>query len=667
DRRVPLPAGRPAKLGFAAVDKSLADAVTVPAGYTASVLYATGDPLAAEITDYANDGSDDAASFARRSGDHHDGMSFFGLGEDDAPDAAVSERGLLCVNHESVSTLFVHANGATVSGGVRTVAEEVWRELYLHGVSVVELRRDARGQWRLRRDSPYNRRIHAASELELSGPLRGAAAMVTQFSPDGTRTRGTVHNCSNGVTPWGTYLTCEENWAGQFRRLPVADNALRTAKEVTALARYGVSGPGRHFWATVTPDTDDQMFGRWNAMVRGASAAEDYRNVANTFGWVVELDPYTPSSVARKRTAMGRLAREGAVAAKAEAGRPVVFYSGDDTRNEYIYKYVSAAPWDPADALRGDRLAVGDKYLDAGTVYAAKFHPDGTGTWLPLGFGEPGISPDNAAYPFADAADVALHTRLAADAAGATKMDRPEWAAVDPLTGAVYVTLTNADPLARPLTATDAANPRHYNHPRTDGEVTTAQWGNPNGHIIRWLEPSPEATTFSWDIFLFGAGQGDPPAVNMSGLSQDNDFSSPDGLWFSARTSICWIETDDGAATDVSNCMLLAALPGSVGDGERTTVHNTDERGQARAVRTRIGARPGARLRRFLVGPVGCELTGLTESPDGCALFVNIQHPGEGTVELSAPRSTWPSSQPGARPRSATIVITRDDGGRIGL
>ncbi len=660
----PVPT-RPAALGFTAVAKSLADTVTVPAGYTASVLYSLGDPIAAGVSAYANNGSDAAASFAQRAGDHHDGMHYFGLDGSGYGEGS-SDRGLLCMNHEAITPLFLHPTGQTVVAGVRTVAEEVQREFYLHGVSIVEVNRSAAGAWSYVQNSPFNRRVHTLTEVELSGPVRGNAAVATRFSPGGTRTRGTVNNCANGYTPWGTYLTCEENWAGYFRRVAAEDNPNRTAKEVRSFARYGVAGTGRELWATVTPDTADQQYGRWNTMVLGATAADDYRNVANTFGWVVEIDPFTKASVPRKRTALGRFGHEGAWPATPVAGKPLVYYAGDDSRGEYIYKYVSAANWDPADATRTDRLAVGDKYLDSGKLYVARFKADGTGEWLELAFGQNNITPAYADYAFADQADVLLNARLAADAAGATKMDRPEWGAVDPVTGAVYFTLTNNNATLRALDLTDAANPRHYNDPKAGA----AQFGNPNGHIIRWQETSPEVTTFTWDVYLFGANaDASASDVNLSALTADNDFSSPDGLWFSPKTNICWIQTDDGAYTDVTNCMMLAALPGTVGDGGAKTITNTNQAGMTRQVTTRVGAQPGTKLRRFLVGPVDCEITGIAETPDGKALFVNIQHPGENTAaaNLATPLSTWPASVAGARPRSSTIVITRTDGGVIGV
>jgi hypothetical protein len=397
-----------------------------------------------------------------------------------------------------------------------------------------------------------------------------------------------------------------------------------------------------------------------------ADGSDDYRNAPNTYGWNVEIDPFYPSSTPKKRTAMGRFAHEGAWIARPVAGKPIVYYMGCDSRNEYIYKFVSTANWDPADANRTDRMSVGDKYLDSGKLYVARFNADGTGTWLELSLGVNNITTTNTTYPFADAADVVINARLAADAAGATKMDRPEWGAVDPVTGAVYLTLTNNNATLRTLAATDAANPRHYNDVRTTG---TAQRGNPNGHIIRWKESSPEALTFNWDIFLFGArSTADAANVNISGLTADNDFSSPDGLWFSRASNICWIQTDDGAYTDVTNCMLLAALPGSVGDGGVKTITNTDSTGATKQVQTFVGAPlPAAKLKRFLVGPKDSEITGITETPDGKAIFVNIQHPGEDSTSVTSPSSTWPSTTAGTRPRSATIVITRTDGGVIGV
>ena len=671
----PPPAGpaRPSSLGFSAVPKSLADSVALASGYTSTVLYRLGDPINAATPAYGNVGADMPASFEFRAGDHHDGMHYFGLSASGTFSPTSSDRGLLVMNHEAITPAFLHPTGQTTTGAgaaqVRTVPDEVTREFYVHGVSVIEVQRVG-GTWSYKQDSTFNRRVHTLTDCILSGPAGGTAQMITKYSTNGTRTRGTVNNCANGYTPWYTYLACEENWAGYFRRIVATDNPNRTAKEITSFNRYGVAGNGRELWATVTPDTADNLYGRWNAMKVGASAdgSDDYRNVANTYGWNAEIDPFSPTganATPKKRTAMGRLGHEGAWPARAVAGKPIVFYMGDDSRNEYIFKYVSNAVWDPADATLG--MAAGDKYLDAGKLYVAKFNADGTGNWIELSLSNPAVA-GFATYAFANEADVLINTRLAADAVGATKMDRPEWGAVDPVNGDVYLTLTNTNAASRPVAATDAANPRHYNDPTTTG---TAQFGNPNGHIIRWRETSPEVLSFTWDIFLFGANaSADPTNVNVSGLTDDNDFSSPDGCWFSQATNICWIETDDGAFTDVTNCMLLAALPGGVGDGGPRTITSIDAMGATKQTQTFVGAPQGTKLRRFLVGPKDCELTGVAETPDGTTLFINIQHPGENSpvATIGDPNtftSHWPEGG-SARPRSATLAITKNGGGTVG-
>ncbi|RYY05312.1 MAG: DUF839 domain-containing protein, partial [Alphaproteobacteria bacterium] len=279
-------------------------------------------------------------------------------------------------------------------------------------------------------------------------------------------------------------------------------------------------------------------------------------------------------------------------------------------------------------------------------------------------------------YPFADQADVLVNARLAADALGATPMDRPEWTAVNPATGEMYCTLTNN--ASRSAGRVDAANPRAYTDPKTDGRA--ASTGNVNGHVIRLRETADtsEATTFAWDIYAFGAGSDlDPNNINLSQLDATNDFSSPDGMWFGLpsnvtgqATPLLWLQTDDGSYTDVTNCMMLAAIPGTVGDGGTRTVVNSLGGASSSAV-TRIGKTPGTTLRRFLVGPKQCEITGIHSTPDGKSLFVNIQHPGEGGGAGNN-TSSWPYTQTGAatgsaRPRSATIVITKDDGGVVGI
>ncbi|MEJ7686299.1 MAG: PhoX family phosphatase [Variovorax sp.] len=659
------------KLSFAAVQKSLADMVAVPAGYTASVIYRMGDPIATGVPAYANDGTDDPLTYDRRSGDQHDAITFYGVNVSNKWDPKNATRGLLAMNHEAIVPVFLHPTGQTITGSgataVRSVPGEVQREFFLHGVSIIEVNKSASAStWSYKQDSTLNRRIHTLTDMTLSGPVAGTDYVKTKYSTGGTKTRGTVNNCADGSTPWGTHLTCEENWAGYFRRITSTDNPARTAKEVVGFARYGVGGNGRELWATVTPDTADDLYGRWNTAIVGATATVDYRNVSNTYGWVVEIDPFAPTSTPKKRTALGRFGHEGACLGPVVVGKPLVWYMGDDSQNEYLYKYVSNKAWDAADI--GGGIAAGDKYMDDGKLYVARFNADGTGNWLELKLGVNGITAANAAYAFADAADVLIHARLAADAAGATKMDRPEWTAVNPTNGEVYLTLTNN--ASRLVTNTDAANPRSYNDPKG----VTPQKGNPNGHVVRFSDAAgdPAGTTFKWDVYLFAARSTASGDVNLSALTADNDFSSPDGMWFSrAAPGLLWLQTDDGKYTDVTNCMMLAALPGKVGDGAARTITNVDGAMSATQA-TIVGKAPGTDgLRRFLVGPKQCEITGIAESGDGRALFVNIQHPGEDTsvANIGNPAlygSHWPDGGT-ARPRSATVVITRNDGGLIGL
>lgn len=662
-------------LGFTAIAKSLADRVTVPTGYTANVLYAVGDPIKAGIAAYVNDGTD--GDMDQRAGDHHDAIAFFGLDADGDWDKTVSTRGLLVMNHEQITQQFLHVVKPD-NTQVRTEAE-VRKEMAAHGVAIVEVAKTG-SDWATLTASPFNRRITPTTPIDIHGPVRGSAFVVTQYDPTGETTRGTVNNCAHGVTPWGTYLTCEENWSGYFKR--GGDAASRSTGDNASLARYGlgpnVTGFAHRNWASVAGDE----FQRWLITVTGASTdgADDYRNEANTMGWVVEIDPFDPTARPRKRTTMGRFAHEGAWIAPPIVGEPVVFYMGDDNRNDYVYKFVSSAAYDPSD--RG--LAAGDKYLDSGTLYVAKFKDDGTGEWLELSHNVNGLNASNAAYPFVNQAAVLVNARLAADYVGATKMDRPEWAAINPFNGEVYLTLTNNSnrrPLGTALTGSqlvlDPANPRAYLDVKGAG---TNQKGNVNGHIIRWRESGvQDALTFRWDIFLFGAqSDASAAAVNLSGLNANNDFSSPDGLWFDDR-GVLWIQTDDGGYTDVTNCMMLAARPGTVGDGSSRSVTSTLD-GISQTVATHAGrALADADLRRFLVGPKECEITGVCMTPDGKSMFVNIQHPGEDLVATLGTPSTYGSRWPNGtdatadaatgldRPRSATIVIQRSDGGVIGL
>jgi len=680
----------PAKLKFKAVEKNVTDEVTVPKGYSVAILTALGDPILSGVPAFKNDGTD--VNYAGRIGDHGDALHFFGLHpETGRRDDNSSRRGILAQNHENLNVQYLHPDGPTTTAAGARPEEEAIKEIEAHGVSFVEVRDTAklgrreggkktRSTWEFVQGGPLNRRVTPNTPTEIHGPARGSDLLRTKFSPQGTAGRGTINNCANGVTYWGSLLTCEENWAFYFLRS--GDDAQRSPEELVALRRYGVtSSSGNYGWSSVSANIWPQdLFDKWDARAKTddpVDAVTDYRNEPNQYGWVVEIDPYNPNAAPRKRTALGRLGHEGAWLGKVTPGKPIAVYMGDDSRNEYFYKFVSTARWNPRDSHAADRLAIGDKYLDNGTLYVAKFNEDGTGSWLPLVFGQ---VPNPAGYEFADQADILVHARLAADAVGATTMDRPEWTATNPVTDEVYLTLTNNRASSRPITAVNAPNPRFYNDP---SPASSSNYGNPNGHIIRIrdAETNPAATRFTWDVYLFGADAQDPeqPGVdrNISQLQNPNDFSSPDGLWFSRTQNaagqvapLAWIQTDDGSMDDRTNDQMLAAFPGRVGDGNRMTVRGKDAAGMTSSQQSVVGTEAtSANLRRFLVGPNECEITGVDSTPDGRTLFVGIQHPGE-DGSPSAPSSNWPQSQSGnksGRPRSGVVAITKDDGGVVGL
>ena len=593
--------------GFAPVAHNFDDSVVIAAGYSFQVLIPEGTPVLPGAPEYIPGDFNSGADREQQVGGHHDGMHYFPLHRGQRG----NEHGLLALNHENVDQFLLHPYG--YSNDVPRDPDHARKEVASHGVSIIELRKGSDG-WQVVRGR-YNRRLTGATVCELTGPVAGSDFVKTKYDNAGYYTRGTLNNCGHGFTPWGTYLTAEENWAGYF---------ITEANPPREKARYGMTGwQGFNWWNVLDADgnpVDD--YARFDTHPTGASALDDYRNEGNGFGWIVEIDPFDPGSTPKKRTALGRFAHEGAWVAPVRPGKPVVVYSGDDSRGEYMYKFVSSKPYHPTKA-NGD-------LLDEGTLYVAKFHDDGSGEWVALAYGQNGLTHANG---FTSQADVLVNTRSAADFVGATRMDRPEWASIDARTGHVYLTLTNNTNrgVAYP---TDDANPRAANR---------------DGHIIRWLESggAHEATTFAWDIFVFGgptladtqalglgdeyAGQVFPGTGQQAYLSADATFNSPDGLWASPN-GLLWIQTDGyrDAARGYGNQQMLCADP-ATGD-----------------------------IRRFLAGPNDCEITGVITTPDGRTLFANIQHPGE------RGNSTWPRINGETRAQSALLVITKDDGGVVG-
>ncbi|WP_305370282.1 PhoX family protein [Photobacterium leiognathi] len=611
-----------AVLNFDSIPGSLTDAVSIPSGYTAQVLVPWGTPLNANGNVWKNDGTNDSTDQLNALGMHHDGMHFFPLNK-------ASTDGLLCINHEYIDQQALHPNwdkDAERAKEARTDIDEIRKEINAHGISVVRIQLKD-NQWKLIDNDPLNRRYTGATVMDLSGPLAHSELTVTRFSPDGSQARGTLNNCGNGYTPWGTYLTCEENWPGYFTN---------TDKRTDEQDRIGVSNTqGRYKWETLAGHNEERLdeFARFNLAPTGSSSLDDYRNEANGHGYIVEIDPYTKNSRAKKRTALGRFRHEGCTFGKLEEGKPVVFYSGHDSRFEYLYKFESTALWDPADASPSNRLLAGDKYMDEGTLYVARFNEDSTGTWLPLTLDSITTSGNRLASHFNSLAEIIINTAGAADLVGATPMDRPEWAAVDPYTGSVYLTLTNN---TKRKDSTNPANPR---------------LNNKFGHIIRWDE-GEKTTEFDWDIFVFGSPSNGDEQTNRSGLTDLNQFASPDGLAFDQR-GIMWIQTDNGAdeVEEYTNDQMLAVVPSQLLDDDDN--------------QTVIASSNQAELKRFFVGPNGCEVTGFTISPDYTSLFVNIQHPSNWPYSDNAVEATPNGTE--VRPRSSTVVIRREDGGEIGV
>ena len=489
-----------------------------------------------------------------------------------------------------------------VGGQNSWTPEKVKKAQAAHGIAVIEIEFSGE-RWKMVRPSKYARRITALTPVALGGPAAGHTLMKTAADPAGRTVLGTLSNCAAGKTPWGTFLSGEEWWSNYFT---AADQP--TAHE----RRWEIGRATWYRWPELDPRFDT---------VRNP-------NEPNRFGWIVELDPMDPTSTPIKRTALGRGAHEGAWVAVTRDRRAVV-YTGEDAVFEYIYKFVSRDPIRTASAGLSAARANAE-LLDHGTLYVARFDNDGTGRWLPLVQGQ---GPLTAAKGFADTGEVLIKTRQACDLVGATPMDRPEGMTIDQQQGFVYCSLTNNADRGKPgFPGVDGANPRA---------------NNTMGQVIRWKEEADfDAMRFRWDHLLLA---GDPAnaRAEAKGNIRGDAFSSPDTIAFDTR-GVLWIGTDisarslnTGEAERLGNNALLACDPAT---GE---------------------------VRRFLTGPTGCEITGATWTPDGRTLFINIQHPGETKGARNDPAnprkfSNWPDFRPDGRPRSATLVIRRKDGGVIG-
>ncbi|MCR8679651.1 MULTISPECIES: PhoX family protein [Campylobacter] len=565
-------------IGFKQVPPSTQDKVIVPDGYEVRKLISWADPLFSKATPFDENKIIDknAVENAKLTfGDNTDGMAWFDIDEN---------RAILAVNNEYINPeiMFNHQ-------GKNMSLDDVYYEQNSMGVSIFEIAKNQDGFFSVVLDSPYNRKITARTPIDIQGPARGHKLLKTRADKSGVRVLGTINNCASGKTPWGTYLTCEENFDDFFGSSD-ENYAFNPSQK-----RYGLSIKGENY--------------EWKLDERFDIAKNE--NEPNRFGWVVEIDPYNPNSTPIKRTALGRFKHENAEVVIAKDGK-IVVYMGDDEANEFIYKFVSKAKYNPNKPNRD--------ILNEGTLYAAKFIDtkdfEGVGEWVALEYGKNGLDETNGFY---NQGDVLIHARLAASVVGATPMDRPEWIAADPNGKYIYATLTNNTK----RTQTNASNPRNKNI---------------YGHIIRWQPKGDHtSTSFRWDIFLLAGNPLKYPndlRKGTSNINVENMFNSPDGLKFD-KFGRLWIQTDGKYSNKddyegMGNNQMLCADPIT------------------------------AQVRRFLTGPIACEITGIAFNLDYTTMFVGIQHPGENLAN-----SHYPNGK-SSTPRSTIVQIRKKDGGVIG-
>ena len=509
-----------------------------------------------------------------------------------------SQHGLLVVNFEFTSPELMFPGLDTRAKDTQEIAEI---EMAAHGGAVIEVER-ANGKWRVLDGSRYARRIDVDTPMTITGPAAGDDRMKTTTDPAGRRVHGMINNCGGGVTPWGTWLSCEENFHGYFVGKPADDDP-----ETHNHKRYGVGA------------TDWYRWGKWHDRFDLMKEA----NEPNRFGWIVEIDPFDPTSIPNKRTALGRIKHESAAGILNKDGRYVV-YSGDDEQFEYVYRFVTERRVDPSDRNANRGL------LDEGTLAVAHYNADGTVDWLPLVHGR---GPLTQAKGFHSQADVLIETRRAADLLGATKMDRPEDVEANPRMGRVYISLTNN--ALRKADQVDAANPRADNR---------------FGHIIEMVPPDGDhaADRFTWEILL---KCGDPSIA-------------PVGTVFSSETTKTgWFAMPDNIAVDGQGRLWVATDGNSAaGTGRADGLWGIDIEGPLRGT-----------SKQFYAVPPGAELCGPAFAPDDETLFVAVQHPGidetapetEAAAERNWPPS-WPDFRSGVPPRPSIVAITRRGGGKIG-
>ena len=629
--RIPTKPEKSAAGAFKSVAPQNTDALIIADGYRQKLIARWGDSLVAGTPDFdtrrlaADDwlNADAVAAQNRQFGTNADAVAYFPQVQGRAA------RGLVCVNHEYVNAEMIWPTHTGVN--MRAEAAKAWLEAHphaiafmqaAHGVTVMQLQRDQDG-WSRDLGSRFNRRITANTAMDIHGPARGHELMRTHADPAGTRVLGTFANCSAGKTPWGTYLTSEENvddyFAGAGANRETRDPAMTDANR-----RFPLRERGFYHWNIQDPRFDTAV-----------EPHEPFR-----FGWMVEIDPQDPMSIPRKRTALGRMQHEGANTIVGKSGH-VAAYMGDDDKFEYIYKFVTRDTFNPKNPAANRDL------LDHGTLYCARFDADGTGEWLPLVHDEKGHL--NSGTGFSDQGDVVIKVRAAADLLGATPMDRPEDVEPSPITGRIYIPCTktsergvtdNPNWSGRAIeTGVNPANPRP---------------DNKSGHIIEIAEDDDDAraTRFTWSVFLLAGNPGEGRYIvdardlqgSLAGTdtyfagypnaAEQSPVHCPDNLGIDPQGRL-WIVTDSDNKGNPNNGCYVVPTSGP-------------QRGL---------------LKQLASGPNGCEVCGCEFTPDGRTLFLSIQHPGEGGT-LAKPRSQWPDGN-GLPPRAALVAIEREDGAPV--
>ncbi|MEU8431829.1 PhoX family phosphatase [Streptomyces sp. NPDC029216] len=596
-------------LRFKAVAPNTDDRVTVAEGHDQNVVVRWGDPIVKGAPAF-NPDRQTAAAQAGQFGYNNDFLALLPLGD------GYERRQLLVANHEYTNENLMF-RGYDPANPTREQVEIAWAA---HGLGVVAVQEDHRsGKLTAVSRHELNRRLTATSEFRLTGPAAGGDLLKTSADTTGTKVLGTLNNCSGGTTPWGTTLHGEENFNQYFAHAGKVTDAAQAAR----LKRYGV--------------TAGETERKWERFDKRFDVTQE-PNEPHRFGWVVELDPYDPHSVPRKRTALGRFKHEGAQPRLTEDGRPVV-YMGDDERFDYFYKFVSSKRM-----MKGDSRAAKEHnltLLDEGTLYVAKLTGDspaaeidgsgkppadgqfdGSGIWIKLATASPSGNVSHVEGMTAE--EVFVFTRQAGDKAGATKMDRPEDIEPSPRTGRVYVVLTNnKDRGAAGKAAADEANPRN---------------GNKHGQILELAEnfDDPAGDGFAWRLFLV-AGDPNDPATYFAGFPKDkvSPVSCPDNVTFDPHGNL-WISTDGNQLGSHDGLFGVATA------GER--------RGE---------------LKQFLTVPRGAETCGPLVQDK--RVLVAVQHPGEiDGASVEKPQSVWPDG-PGRITRPAVVCVWRKDGGNIGV